>query len=136
MGGSWIGLAYDESIHVWSSENGLDWQQTVDVNDLTGPDGPKAGNGMKSEITAASVAATGGRAVLTLTWNHCCGQMPRNVGAYVSTDGREWTDASLGNGFVRSMATDGEILVLAGHLGRGEAAAFWSGTRWTLALAA
>jgi hypothetical protein len=126
--GDWLALAYERdpsTMSVWWSANGLDWTRTVDVNDLTGPDGPKAGQGMASGITGGALASGGGRAYLTLTWNHCCAQMAVNIGVWSSVDGAAWSAAAIEDGLIRSVASDGNVTVLAGHLGRGARAAFW-----------
>jgi hypothetical protein len=128
LGGDWLAVAYDRewsTISVWWSANGLDWTRTIDVNDLTGPDGPKAGRGMESGITGGTLASGGGRAYLTLTWNHCCAQMDVNVGLWTSVDGAAWSPAVLEGGLIQSVALGNNVAVLAGHLGRGARAAFW-----------
>ena len=43
-GGDWIATGAGGepgAISAWHSPNGLDWTETLEVNDLTGPDGPK-----------------------------------------------------------------------------------------------
>jgi hypothetical protein len=128
LGPDWLALAFEadfSTISVWWSANGLDWTRTIDVNDLTGPDGPKAGRGMESGITGGTLASGGGRAYLTLTWNHCCAQMDVNVGLWTSVDGAAWSPAVLEGGLIQSVALGNNVAVLAGHLGRGARAAFW-----------
>jgi len=128
LDGDWLALAFDadfSTISVWWSANGLDWTRTIDVNDLTGPDGPKAGRGMESGITGGTLASAGRRAYLTLTWNHCCAQMPVNVGLWTSVDGAAWSPAALEGGLIQSVALRNNVAVLAGHIGRGARAAFW-----------
>jgi len=128
LGGDWLAVAYDRewsTISVWWSANGLDWTRTLDVNELTGPDGPKAGQGMASGITGGALASGGGRAYLTLTWNHCCVQMAVNLGVWTSVDGAAWSPEAFEDGFIRSVASYGKVTVLAGHTGRGKTAAFW-----------
>lgn len=128
LDGDWLALAYEvdlPGISVWWSANGLDWTRTIDVNDLTGPEGPKAGQGMESGITGGALASAGGTAYLTLTWNHCCAQMDVNVGVWTSVDGAAWSPVSLEGGLIQSVALGDDVAVLAGHLGRGARAAFW-----------
>ena len=127
LGGDWLATTYEEStISVWWSADGLDWERVLDVNDLTGPDGPKAGLGIESGITSATLSGAGDLAVLTLSWNHCCAQLPVGVGAWTSTDGRTWNAALEPEGVVEAAAV-GDVTVLVGFLNRGEEAAFWVG---------
>lgn len=126
--GDWLATAYDDApatISVWWSANGLDWDRTLDVNELTGPDGPKAGQGLASGITQASLAAAGGRWIMTLAWNHCCEQMPASVGVWSTTDGSAWDLVPVGEAMIASGATDGSTSVLAGDTQRGHMATFW-----------
>jgi hypothetical protein len=128
LDGDWLALAFEadsSTISVWWSANGLDWTRTIDVNDLTGPDGPKAGRGMESGITGGTLASAGRRAYLTLTWNHCCAQMAVNVGVWTSVDGAAWSPVVLEGGLIQSVALGNNVAVLAGHIGRGARAAFW-----------
>ena len=131
LGGDWVATGYDDEgrIMVWHSANGLDWAPMVDVNDLTGPDGPKTGRAMEEAeaINGASLTGGAGHAFLTLTNNHCCAQMAWNYGVWGSADGSSWAQVIEGDAFVSSVASDGEATVLAGHLGRGDDAAFWIG---------
>jgi hypothetical protein len=134
LGGDWLATTYDDAqstITILRSANGLDWATELDVNTLTPEDGPKAGNGMESEITGAIVSADGGVAALTLNWNHCCALPSRGVGVWTSTDGSGWTSAGLvGNASVMDVATDGEVVVMAGYVGRdGADAALWVADR-------
>lgn len=133
LGGDWVAVgatANPHTITVWHSANGLDWAQVVDVNDLTGPDGAKTGRGLDAlAINGASLAGGAGYAFLTLTNNHCCAQMSWNYGVWGSADGTTWTPVVEGDAFVSSVASDGAATVLAGHLRRGEDAAFWIGDR-------
>lgn len=131
MGGDWVAVGYSPAPHtltVWHSANGLDWFQTLDVNDLTGPDGPKTGRGLDElAINGASLAGGAGHAFLTLTNNHCCAQMSWNYGVWGSSDGSSWVPVVEGDAFVSSVATDGQTTIAAGHLRRGEIPAFWVG---------
>ena len=133
FGGDWLTVAFTDdasTIAVFRSANGLDWSATADVNDLTGPDGPKAGEGPKSEITEALVSGEGRVAVLTLGWNHCCARPSAGVQVHVSTDGDTWQQPGLPEtAYVTATATDGEVVVIAGHVDRGERIAFWLAER-------
>ena len=97
LGGDWVATGYSgdsTTITVWHSANGLDWTPGIDVNDLTGPDGPKTGRGLnEAAINGASLAGGAGYAFLTLTNNHCCAQMPWNYGVWGS---RRWHDLDSG----------------------------------------
>ena len=133
LGGDWIATGYGgdpATILVFHSTNGLQWQPVLDVNDLTGPDGPKTGRGLDEfAINGASLAGGAGHAFLTLTNNHCCAQMSWNYGVWASSDGASWTPAVEGDALVSSVASAAGTDVLGGHLGRGDAAAFWIGER-------
>jgi hypothetical protein len=133
LGGDWLAWAYTEGptiISTLRSANGLDWSVALDVNDLTPPDGPKAGLGMESGITEATVSGEGGVVVMTLGWNHCCAQLPVAVGVWTTTDGATWQQADLpADAHVSAFATDGEVVVAAGNLDRGGEAAFWVADR-------
>ena len=133
LGGDWVATAYvaePHTITVWHSENGLDWAPVLDVNDLTGPDGPKTGRGLGADaVNGASVAGGAGYAFLTLTNNHCCAQMSWNYGVWGSSDGTTWEPVVEGDAFVSSVSSNDDATVLAGHLRRGEDAAFWIGDR-------
>lgn len=127
--GDWLAWGYTadpQTISLLRSSNGLDWSVALDVNDLTPPDGPKAGLGMQSGITEASLAGGGGLAVMTLGWNHCCASPPGGVGVWMSTDAESWQAAALAeSAYVTGMASDGDVVVLAGQLERGARVAFW-----------
>ena len=129
MGGDWVATGYVSDplgIGIWHSPNGLDWTQVLDVNDLTGPDGPKTGRGLEYDsISGASLAGGAGQAFVTLTNNHCCAQMPWNFGVWASSDGTSWEPVVEGDAFVSSAVSSTDATVLAGHLRRGEDAAFW-----------
>jgi hypothetical protein len=132
--GDWLGWGHTAdptTISILRSANGLDWSVALDVNDLTPPDGPKAGLGLESGITEVTLSGEGGVVAMTLGWNHCCVQPPQGVAVYVSMDGDAWVDARLPeNTNVSSLATDGEVVVLGGHLHRGHGgAAFWVAER-------
>ena len=131
IGGDWVASGYsgeETTITVWHSANGVDWTTGLDVNDLTGPDGPKTGRGLEFDnIGGVSLAGGAGYAFLTLTNNHCCAQMPWNHGVWGTADGMTWAPAVEGDAFVSSVASNGDTTVLAGHLGRGNDAAFWIG---------
>lgn len=133
LGGDWVGTGFSTdpiTIRMLHSANGLDWTPRVDVNDLTGPDGPKTGRGLNEPaINGASLTGGGGYAFLTLTNNHCCAQMSWNYGVWGSADGVTWAPVVVGDAFVSSVASSGDTTVLAGHLGRGDDAAFWIGDR-------
>ena len=92
--GDWLGWAYTENpttISILSSGDGLDWTVDFDVNDLTPADGPKAGQGLESEITQVTLSGEGGVVAMTLGWNHCCAMPPAGSGVYLSTDAETWT---------------------------------------------
>ena len=133
LGGDWLSWAYPpdlNTIAVLRSANGLEWSDVLDVNDLTPPDGPKAGLGLESEITEATLSGDGGLVALTLGWNHCCAQLPVAVGVWMTTDGTTWDAAGLpADAYVSDIATDGEVVVAAGNLDRGAAGAFWVADR-------
>jgi hypothetical protein len=133
LGEDWIATGYGgepATIFVFHSANGLQWEPVLDVNHLTGPDGPKTGRGLNElAINGASLAGGDGYAFLTLTNNHCCAQMSWNYGVWGSTDGTSWTLAVEGDALVSSVASAAGTEVLGGHLGRGDAAAFWIGER-------
>ena len=133
LGGDWVATGYTDeppTIRIWHSTNGLDWTPGVDVNDLTGPDGPKTGRGLnEAAINGASLAGGAGYAFLTLTNNHCCAQMSWNYGVWGSADGITWEPVVEGDAFASSVATHADATVLVGHLGRGDDAAFWIGSR-------
>ena len=129
LGGDWLAAAYHDNpstIMVWRSANGLDWTTTTDVNDLTGPTGPKAGIGQASGITNAGLLEADGRAFLTLSWNHCCAQVDVGVGVWSSTDGATWTAALPADVVAVAGADNGGASVLVGYLERGADAAFWA----------
>jgi hypothetical protein len=128
--GDWLGWSYTadpETISILWSADGLEWSVALDVNDLTPPDGPKAGLGMESGITEVALSGEGGVVATTLGWNHCCVMPPLGVGVYVSMDSEAWIDTGLPrDAYVSSLATDGEVVVLGGHLDRGRGGvAFW-----------
>lgn len=127
LGGDWLAIGLEPAtIRVWASTDGLTWTRALDVNDLTGPDGPKAGEGLASEITGATLTSDGDRAFLTLTFNHCCVTMAGGVGVWSTTDGAEWTEVPIEDGAVlQSAAADRTGTVLAGYLGRAGSAALW-----------
>ena len=131
--GDWLGWAYTENpttISILSSADGLDWAVDFDVNDLTPADGPKAGQGLESEITQVTLSGEGGVVAMTLGWNHCCAMPPAGSGVFVSTDAETWTTAGLPpNTYVTSLATDGEVVVMTGHFGRGRGVTFWVADR-------
>jgi hypothetical protein len=127
LGGDWLALAGEQgTIRVMRSPNGLNWEPAADVNDLTGPDGPKTGRGL-NELALNTAQLTGGRdrAYLMLGNNHCCAQMGWTYGIWATTDGTTWTQASSDSAYATSQATRNGITVVAGHLGRGDDAAFW-----------
>ena len=127
--GDWLAWAYPAdppTISILRSSNGLDWSVALDVNDLTPPDGPKAGLGMESGITEVALAGDGGVAIMTLGWNHCCASLPASVGVWTSNDAQTWQPAALPDGaYITGAASDGDVVVLAGYLGRGARVAFW-----------
>lgn len=127
--GDWLAWSYStepQTISLLRSSNGLDWSMALDVNDLTPPDGPKAGRGMESGITEVSLTGDGGVAVMTLGWNHCCASPSAGVGVWTSTDAQTWQAAALPEGaYVTGTASDGHVVVVAGHLERGARVAFW-----------
>ena len=127
IGGDWLAVGLEPAtIRVWASTDGLTWTRALDVNDLTGPDGPKAGQGLASQITAATLTGAGDRAFLTLTFNHCCVTMPAGVGVWSTTDGANWSEVPLEDGALVQSAAVGESgTVLAGYLGRASSAALW-----------
>ena len=131
IGGDWVASGYDggaTTIRIWHSANGLDWTAGIDVNDLTGPSGPKTGLGLEYlNIGEVSLAGGAGSAFLTLTNNHCCAQMAWNHGVWGSADGITWEPVIEADAFVSSVASTGGTTVLGGHLRRGEDAAFWIG---------
>ena len=133
LGGDWLAWGYIDdppTFAVHRSANGLDWSDVLDVNDLTPPDGPKAGLGMESGITEATVSGDGGMVVMTLGWNHCCAQLPVAVGVWTTTDGTTWHAAGLpADAYVSAIATDGEVVVAAGNLDRGREVVFWVADR-------
>ena len=127
FGPDWLATTFEQNgeIGLWRSANGLDWDRVLLVNDLTPPEGPKSGKGMESEITGASIATSATDAYLTLTWNHCCVELPVNVGVWHSTDGATWAEAEVADSFIRAVAVGEAGTVLGGHRGRGDEAAFW-----------
>ena len=131
--GDWLGWAYTENpmtISILSSSDGLDWAVDFDVNDLTPADGPKAGQGLESEITQVTLSGEGSVVAMTLGWNHCCAMPPAGSGVFVSTDAETWATAGLPpNTYVTSLATDGEVVVMTGHFGRGRGVTFWVADR-------
>ncbi|CAN5477758.1 hypothetical protein BH23CHL10_BH23CHL10_18170 [soil metagenome] len=77
LAGDWLAWAYTElTISTLRSANGLDWSVALDVNDLTAPDGPKAGRGLESGITEATVSGEGGVVVMTLGWTTVAHRRP------------------------------------------------------------
>ena len=129
MGGDWVAIAARSDplgIDISHSPNGLDWTVTLEVNDLTGPDGPKTGRGLEYDsISGAELTGGAGLAFVTLTNNHCCAQMPWNFGIWATSDGTSWEPVVEGDAFVSSAVSSTDATVLAGHLRRGEDAAFW-----------
>ena len=133
-GPDWLSWAYTDdppTISVLHSANGLDWEPVLDVNRMTPEDGPKAGRGMESTITEAWLSTLGEElVVLTLGFNHCCAALPASVGVWTSADALDWQPVDLGAGsYVTASASDGEVVVLAGQLRRGQEAAFWVADR-------
>lgn len=131
LGGEWLATAAGDepgSIVVLHSENGLDWTRVLDVNDLTGPDGPKTGRGL-NEAAINQVFLAGGQeyGFLMLGNNHCCAQAGWTYGVWATTDGLNWMEAIPGNAFVSSVARADGVTVLGGHIGRGDDATFWVG---------
>jgi hypothetical protein len=141
LGGDWVAVAGDlegTGISLFHSANGLDWTRVAGVDDLTGPDGPKTGRGLEYDsISGAYLAGGAGHAFLTLTGNHCCAQLGWNHGVWVTTDGATWTPVAEAassehdqGALVAAVAgNEGGTIVLGGHLGRGDQAAFWIGER-------
>ncbi len=131
--GDWLGWAYTANpttISILHSADGLDWAVDFDVNDLTPADGPKAGPGLESQITQVTMSGEGGVVAMTLGWNHCCAMPPQGSGVYLSTMPRPATSAGLPeNTYVTSLATDGDVVVMAGHFERGKGVAFWVADR-------
>ena len=130
LGTDWVAVGNSDAntIMVWHSTDGLGWTPTLDVNDLTGPDGPKTGLGLDAlAIHTAALAGGAGHAFLALTANHCCAQMPWSHGVWGTQDGTTWTPVIEDDALVSSVAASDEATVLGGHLRRGEAAAFWIG---------
>lgn len=129
LGGDWLATAHGSdpiTIQVLHSSNGLDWTPVLDVNDLTGPDGPKTGRGLdEPAINHAFLAGADGSGFLMLGNNHCCAQPGWTYGVWTTTDGRSWTEVVSGSAFVSSAVVGDGVTVLGGHLGRGEEAAFW-----------
>jgi hypothetical protein len=112
------------------SADGLAWDVAADVNDLTGPDGPKAGRDQETDITEAWLSGEGGVVMLTLGWNHCCATPPQGIATLVTTDGEAWLPSGLpSDAYVTSIATDGTIVVAVGHLDRGASVGFWVAER-------
>ncbi len=134
LGGDWLGSLYlmdPSGIAVATSANGLDWSPVLDVNDLTPPDGPKAGLGMESGITEATLVGEGSLVVMTLGWNHCCATPSAAIGVFASTDGITWSPAGIQSGaYVTAMATNGDVAVAAGYVERGGTAVFWVADPW------
>ena len=138
VGGDWLvllanygdGVVESHTVVLWHSANGLSWTPSLDLNDLTGPDGPKTGRGLSANaLNVAALSGGSGRAFMTLQDNHCCAQPPWNYGVWSSTDGFSWTLAVEGDAYVSSVANVGGTEVAVGHLGRGDDAAFWIGER-------
>lgn len=129
----WFGWGYTDdppTISLLRSANGLDWSAAVDVADLGGPDGPTAGAGMDSDVTEVSLSGDGDVLIATLGWNHCCATPPRGVATHVTTDGESWLPAGLpDDAYITATATDGSVVVAAGHLDRGESIGFWVADR-------
>lgn len=131
FGGDWIGWGYTEGdIALLGSTNGLDYTERTRVNDLVDPNGPQAGQGMEG-ITQVTLNGEGRVVALTLGFNHCCAQPPAGLGVLTTTDGETWTEADLPEGaYVSALTTDGSVVVMAGHLDRGEGGvAFWVADR-------
>jgi hypothetical protein len=135
IGGDWLLAAYvgdlddadwgGHTIGLFRSANGLDWNMVLDLNDLTPPDGPKAGQGLGSGITSPELAVAGDTIILTLAWQHCCAMVRMPVGVFISEDGLAWAALPQADGMAAAAVTDGRVLVAAGYTGRGDAAAFW-----------
>ena len=131
--GDWFGWSFTDdppSIGLFRSANGLDWSEAADLEDLTGPGGPTANQGMESEVTEMTLAGEGGVLLATLGWNHCCAQLPVAVATYLTTDGEAWAPSGLPEElYVSAVATDGSVLVAAGHRERGVDIGFWVAER-------
>ena len=131
--GDWFGWGYTEdpaSIGLFRSANGLDWSDAGDLSDLTGPGGPTAGQGMDSDVTEMTLSGEGSILLATLGWNHCCATPPRGVATYLTTDAETWAPAGLPEGaYVSALATDGTVVVAAGHLERGASIGLWVADR-------
>ena len=136
VGGDWLVILANweqepvesHTMFLWHSANGLTWTPALDLNDLTGPDGPKTGRGLnENALNVASLAGGPNRAFVTLQNNHCCAQPAWNYGVWSSTDGHSWSLAVEGDAFVSAVAAAGAVEVGVGHLGRGDDAAFWVG---------
>jgi hypothetical protein len=129
VGGNWTATgtgAEPSTISVWHSSNGLDWAEALDVDDLTGPDGPKTGRGLnQANISIAPLVGGAGHAFLTLGDNHCCAQPPWSYGVWWTTDGATWVPMAEGNYRVDAVAENGDVVVLGGHTGRGLSPTFW-----------
>jgi hypothetical protein len=133
VGGDWVaqGSGTEANTTVVSySPNGLEWTEVLDVNELTGPDGPKTGRGLdEAAINFVALSGGPGHAFLTLGNNHCCAQAPWSYGVWWTTDGATWVPMAEGDYHVDAVAENGDVVVLGGHTGRGISPTFWIGER-------
>jgi hypothetical protein len=128
IGGDWLGtMLVPETINLMRSGNGLDWSTVLDVNTLTGPDGPKAGRGLSNDaIHRAPISSVDGFQVMSFAWNHCCAQPDMGTMVVASTDGQEWMQIDLGEApRVVAAAADDAVIVLVGQANRGTEGAIW-----------
>ena len=125
----WVPTSEPGTFSVARSANGLDWTLALDER-VPSRDGPQTGAGGEP-ITHAEVHGEGGVVALTLGFNHCCAQPPLGIDVLISEDGEAWTDAGLpDSAYVTDLATNGEVVVMAGHLDRGSGgAALWVADR-------
>jgi hypothetical protein len=120
VAGDWLVTSYGENgetIEILRSENGLDWEAVLDLDDL---------DGESRNFQGATLAGTADMTVLSPWQGGHCFSMPAGEGVWWSSDGGPWTNAGLIEGAVVTHAIEvGEVSVLTGYLAGSGGVAFW-----------
>jgi len=122
-GGDWLAVGGENELQVWASDDGLCWEPTVTIGELTGL---TSGVGLTTEVTHTYLVTMGDEAYMTLAWNHCCAQLSGSRGVWSSPNGTDWSQREFDlDEVVQAGATDGDTIVLAGFRGRGAEGVIW-----------